>query len=82
MFGDILAGEAAAMLLRHSLGFEKKTKAVSVETAVTLVIEDGHLSADLGATKPLSVSPMGTVVHASVSASPKLRTKNLSGKPS
>jgi 3-isopropylmalate dehydrogenase len=49
------------MLLRHSLGLEQEARAV--EGAVTLALEEGNLTADLGAGKPLSTSQMGRAVR-------------------
>jgi 3-isopropylmalate dehydrogenase len=56
--GTILS---AAMLLRHSLGLEPE--AAAVERAVNAAIADGCLTADLGATRPLSTAQMGAAIR-------------------
>ncbi len=56
--GTILS---AAMLLRHSLGLEKEAQ--EIERAVTLALEAGQHTADLGAKQPLTTSQMGQAVQ-------------------
>ncbi|HET7537246.1 MAG TPA: 3-isopropylmalate dehydrogenase [Candidatus Didemnitutus sp.] len=63
--GTILS---AAMLLRHSLGLEKEARAV--ETAVAAAIDDGQLTADLGATKALNTSQMGAAIRERLDRAP------------
>lgn len=56
--GTILS---AALLLRHSLGLTEE--AAAVERAVHAAIADGCLTADLGATRPLSTAQMGAAIR-------------------
>jgi 3-isopropylmalate dehydrogenase len=56
--GTILS---AAMLLRHSLGLEKE--AAEVEAAVSLALQEGKHTADLGAKTPLSTTQMGSAIR-------------------
>jgi 3-isopropylmalate dehydrogenase len=63
--GTILS---AAMLLRHSLGLEKEARAV--EAAVAAAIDDGQLTADLGASKALTTSQMGAAIRERLDRTP------------
>jgi 3-isopropylmalate dehydrogenase len=56
--GTILS---AAMLLRHSLGLEKEAQ--EIERAVTLALEEGNHTADLGAKQPLTTTQMGQAIQ-------------------
>ena len=57
--GTILS---AAMLLRHSLGLEAEARAI--EAAVSAAIDEGILTGDLGAAKPVNTTQMGDAVRA------------------
>ena len=57
--GTILS---AAMLLRHSLGLENEARAI--EAAVSAAIDEGILTGDLGAAKPVNTTQLGDAVRA------------------
>ena len=56
--GTILS---VALLLRHSLGLEQEAR--EVEGAVSLALEEGKHTADLGAKQPLSTAQMGEAIR-------------------